>query len=76
MGLLLDQVRLNSTEVLGNTKSKSAGLELCDETDGFTITAGSDENSAEDGDGGEGVECGDEGSCWSESDSGTGGLLR
>ena len=75
MGSVSSRVRLNSTEVLGNTKSKFTGLELWDETDGLIITAGSDKNSAEDGDDGDEIECGEDGSCLSESESDTVGLL-
>lgn len=67
--------RLNSAEVLGNTRSKSKGLEECDEMDGLTMTAGSDEYSPDEGEGGEEIGFDDKDSWLSESESGTTDLL-
>jgi len=68
-------VRLNSAEVLGNTRSKFTWSELCDEMDGLIKTAGSDENSPDEGDGGEEIGFDDNASWLSESESGTTDLL-
>ena len=59
-GLCCGRLRLNSTDVLGNTRSEFKGWLICELEVGLTKTTGSDENPAEEGDGGEDIECVDD----------------